>query len=357
MAELKDFEGFAVTDVSDCTNVSKIKFTPKPFEDYDVDVKIKACGICGLDCHTISGQWGHVDLPVIVGHEIIGEVIRAGPKVSTLKVGDRVGVGAQVWACLKCENCKAGEETYCPHLVDTYNAKYADGSKAYGGYASHIRCHEYFTFKIPEKLKTESAAPMMCAGITTYAPLKKNFTGPGMKIGIIGVGGLGHFAIMWAKALGGEVYVFSRGDKKKADALKLGASHYVDSTVKDFHEPLTNKLDMILCCANSSQNFDLESYLRTLRINGKFVSVGLPEHPFTIKAQAFTSNACFFGSSHLGNREEMIEMLNLAAEKGIEPWNETIPISKEGVKKGLEKSFKNDVRYRVTLTDYEKSFN
>ncbi|CUM65858.1 uncharacterized protein PRCAT00003507001 [Priceomyces carsonii] len=350
------FEGYAVTDPEHYTTVEKIKFTPKTFDDHDVDIKIIACGICGLDCHTISGGWGKYNVPLIVGHEIIGHVVNVGKKVSTLKVGDRVGVGAQVGACLECDICKSGEETYCPHLIDTYNAKYPDGSTAWGGYASHVRCHEFFTFKIPDKLETSVAAPMLCAGITTYAPIKKNFTGPGMKIGIIGIGGLGHLAIMWAKALGCEVFVFSRGTKKKDDAFKLGADHYFDLTQKEFGENLNYKLDMILSCASSSKSFDINEFLKMLKVRGKFISVGLPEEPFSVMAQSFTGNACFLGSSHLGNRKEMFEMLNLAAEKGVKTWVETIPISESGVKKGLEKTLHNDVRYRVALIDFDKQF-
>lgn len=234
-----------------------------------------------------------------------------------------------MWACLDCETCKAGEETYCPKFIDTYNDKYLDGSRSFGGYSSHIRCHEYFAFKIPEKLETAPAAPMLCAGITTYAPLKKNFGGPGSKVGIIGIGGLGHFAIMWAKALGYKVYVFSRGNKKKDDSFKLGADYYFDSTAKGFGQSLCYKLDLVLSCSSSSKNLEIDVYLSMLKVNAKFISLGLPEESFTVKAQSFVKNGCFLGSSHLGNRQEMIEMLNLAAEKNTRTWNETISISEE----------------------------
>lgn len=355
MTQGDQFEGFAVTDPKNFTDVTKIKFTPKTFEEYDIDVKIHACGVCGSDVHTASGAWGEVMLPVIVGHEIIGEVVKVGSKVTTVKNGDRVGVGAQVWACLKCDVCKSGEETYCPHLINTYNDKYPDGSISYGGYLSHIRVHEYFTFKIPEKLSSENAAPMLCAGITTYAPLKKN-TRPGMKVGIVGIGGLGHFAIMWARALGCEVFSFSRTDSKKKTALELGADHFVDTTAKDWNKDLQFKLDLILSCASSSKDFSIGEYTSMLTIGGKFISAGIPEAPFSVNPVDLLKNACYLGSSHLGNRQEMIEMLNLAAEKNVTCWNETIPISKAGIKEALEKNCQNKVRYRITLTDYDKQF-
>ncbi|KAH9430995.1 hypothetical protein MCOR02_008309 [Pyricularia oryzae] len=165
------FEGFCVDSPKTWNKFSKQELKPKPFEDYDIDVEIAACGVCGSDIHTLTGGWGDFQGPLCVGHEVVGRAVRVGSKVrSEIKEGDRVGVGAQVWACLKCKVCESKNENYCPHMVDTYNAKYEDGSSAHGGYASHIRAHEYFTFKIPDGLETEIAAPLLCAGITVYSP-------------------------------------------------------------------------------------------------------------------------------------------------------------------------------------------
>lgn len=360
------FTGFAVTDTAKWTETTKLDYSPKPFDSYDIDIKIEACGICGSDVHTASGGWGAPTLPLVVGHEIIGKVVRIGDKVTNFKVGDRVGCGAQIWACLKpdCIPCSQKNEIYCPHTVDTYNCSYpkeagkAAGGLAYGGYASHIRANEYFTFHIPEALTNEECAPLLCAGITTYSPLVRNGAGPGKKVGIVGIGGLGHFGIQFAKALGAEVYVFSRSSSKKEDAIKLGADHFI-ATGEDpeWSDKLKFQLDFIVSTANSSKNFDLNLYLSVLNVGGKFIAVGLPEEPFTVAPATFINNASALASSHLGNHQEMNAMLKLAAEKGIKAWYEAIPISEEGVKKGLEKCYNNTVRYRVVLTDFEKQFD
>lgn len=160
----------------------------KKFEDHDIDIAVDACGVCASDVHTITGGWGEdIPLPLCVGHEIIGKAVKVGPKVKNIKVGDRVGVGAQIGADLTCANCKADQENYCPNQIDTYGAKYEDGTVTQGGYSSHVRAHEYFTFKIPDGLDTNLAAPMLCAGLTTYSPLKRLGAGPGKKVAIIGL--------------------------------------------------------------------------------------------------------------------------------------------------------------------------
>lgn len=359
------FKGFAVTNLDHWSTTELIEYKPKPFGEHDVDIKIDACGICGSDVHTASGGWSKPHLPVIVGHEVIGKVVRVGSAVTNFKPGDRVGCGAQVWACLleKCIPCSTENEVYCPHMVHTYNCAYPEeagesaGSMAYGGYASHIRVHEYFTFHIPDALNTVDCAPMLCAGITTYSPLVRNGATKGTKVGIVSVGGLSHMCIQWAKALGCEVYVFLRLDKKKEDAIALGASHYISTGEKGWNEPLKFKLDLMVSAANSSDNFDLGAYLSCLKIGGKLVSVGLPEKPFTVGALDFIGNASSLSSTHLGNHQEMEAMLELAVKHNIKLWVEPIPISVDGVKEGLEKCHEGRVRYRVVLTDFDKAFN
>jgi alcohol dehydrogenase (NADP+) len=175
-----------------CTGMQLILTMPqlplKKFEEHDVDIAIDACGVCASDVHTITGGWGEdIPLPLCVGHEVIGKVIKVGSKVTRFKVGDRAGVGAQIGADLTCDNCKADQENYCPNQVDTYGAKHTDGTVSQGGYSSHIRAHEYFTFKIPDNLDTALAAPMLCAGLTTFSPLKRLGAGPGKKVAICGL--------------------------------------------------------------------------------------------------------------------------------------------------------------------------
>ena len=166
---------------------SRRQFKLKPFEERDVDVAIDACGVCGSDVHTITGGWGDAPLPLCVCHEVVGRVVRVGAAVTTVKPGDRVGVGAQIGADLDCGNCRAQQENYCPNMVDTYGATYPDGTVSQGGYSSHMRAHEYFTFKIPDNLETSNVAPMLCAGLTTYSPLVRLGAGPGKKVGVVGM--------------------------------------------------------------------------------------------------------------------------------------------------------------------------
>ena len=307
--------------------------------------------------HTINGGWGDCPLPICVGHEVIGKVIKAGPKVTLCKVGDRVGVGAQIRACLECKNCKSDNENYCPHKVDTYGAPYEDGTIAQGGFASHIRAHEYFTFPIPDEIPTHEAGPMMCAGLTVWSPIVRAKIGPGKKIGVIGVGGLGHFGILWASALGAEVYAISHSPRKAEDATALGAKYFISTGEKDWHKPWAFAFDFILNTADMTHEFNLTEYMSTLAVNGEFHHVGLPDFPLpTMMAQDFTTNGSKMGASHIGSRPEMLAMLKFASEKKLHPIIETLEISEKGCAEALERISKNDVRYRFSLVGFDKVF-
>ncbi|ODQ80981.1 hypothetical protein BABINDRAFT_160405 [Babjeviella inositovora NRRL Y-12698] len=353
------FQGYAIHDTQKWSEAKLIDFVPKTFESHDIDIEIQACGVCGSDVHQTAEGWGKNKVsPLVVGHEIIGKIVRVGAEVDTskFKLGDRVGVGAQVWACLKCDVCKSGNETYCPQWVDTYNDIYPNGEFSHGGYASHIRVHEYFVFRIPASLDTNTTAPLLCAGITVYSPMKRFGVAKGKKVGVVGIGGLGHAAIMLGKAMGAEVYAFSRNDKKKEDALKLGADHYITTEKEGWNEAYKYKLDVVICTADSVEGFDLNAYLSTLNINAVWVNVGLPDDDYKVSPFSFIKNGCLMGSTHLGSRHEMEEMLELAAAHNVKCWVEEVPISEEGVKQGLEKCMFNHVRYRTTLTNYDQAF-
>lgn len=273
---------------------------------------------------------------------------------------------------MQCPQCKSDNENYCPKMVDTYMAPYnedeghsdepmkdSNGNQIFsqGGYSSHSRVHEQFVFKVPEGLESTDAAPMMCAGLTTYSPLVRAGTGPGKKVAILGIGGLGHFGILWAKALGAEVWALSHSPNKKEQALKLGADHFVSTQDKDWQKPLAFTFNFILNCADMTNEFDLTAYMSTLAVNGEFHNVGLPDKPLPeLMAQDFVSNGCKIAASHIGSRKEAQAMLKLAADKKIKPMIETIDISEEGCKKAVEKVKVNDVRYRITLTGFEKAF-
>lgn len=359
MSKFDQYEGFQVQSPDTWTEFHKNKFDTKPFGDHDVEVKIECCGVCASDIHTITGGWGAQKFPLAVGHEIVGKALRVGPKVTLIKEGQRVGVGAQSWSCLECRQCKNDNETYCPKQMDTYGAVWPDtGVVTQGGYSSHVRTHEHWVFPIPDAIPSHLAAPMLCAGITSYSPLVRNGAGPGKKVGVVGLGGLGHFAVLFAKALGCETWVISRSHSKEADAKEMGADGYLASQDKDWNKDHLMTFDLIISTANNfGGGFDLSAYLALLDVHGKWISTGLPEEStLNIKPQDLINNGCLIGASHLGSRREMIDMFQLAADKGIKSWVETVPISAENLGKTMQKLQKNDVRYRFTMTDYDKAF-
>ncbi|KAH7392693.1 NADP-dependent alcohol dehydrogenase C [Pyrenochaeta sp. MPI-SDFR-AT-0127] len=352
-------DAFAVTDIKNWSTFKRQELPLKKFEEHDVDIAIDACGVCASDVHTITGGWGSdIPLPLCVGHEVIGKVVKVGSKVTKVKVGDRAGVGAQIGADLTCGNCKQDQENYCPNSVDTYGAKHTDGTVAQGGYSSHIRGHEYFVFKIPDNLDTALAAPMLCAGLTTYAPLKRLGAGPGKKIAIVGLGGLGHFGVLWSVALGAETYVISHSPKKREDALEMGAKDFIVTSEKGWAENWKFQFDFIINTADATDKFDLSEYFSTLKVGGTFHMVGFPDNPLpAMQAQIFAPNGCYMGASHIGNRPEMEEMLELASKQNIKSWVQEIKISEAGIKEAVERVYKNDnVRYRFTLTGYDEVF-
>ncbi|KAK4163885.1 chaperonin 10-like protein [Cladorrhinum sp. PSN259] len=353
------FTGFQVNGPDTWLDFHKNEFQPKPFGDYDVDIKVEACGVCGSDVHTINGGWGEQKFPLAVGHEIVGTAIRVGPKVTLVKEGQRVGVGAQSYSCLDCRQCKNDNETYCTKQLDTYGAVWPDtGIVSQGGYSSHVRTHEHWVFPIPDALPSTVAAPMLCAGLTAFSPLVRNGAGPGKKVGIVGLGGIGHLGLLFSKALGAETWVISRTHAKEADALAMGADGFLATSDPNWNEG-SHKMsfDLIVNTANSFEGFDLDAYLSLLDVHAKWVSVGLPEGDgIKVRNQTFLSNGCFFGSSHLGSRKEVLAMLQLAADKGIKTWVQEVKITKENLAETLTKLHKNDVRYRYCLTGYEEQF-
>ncbi|CAJ2509378.1 Uu.00g144040.m01.CDS01 [Anthostomella pinea] len=356
------FEGYMINELGKYQDFKKQSFKPKKFGDNDIDIKIECCGVCGSDVHTITGGWGDAPTPVCVGHEVVGKAVKVGSKVKDVKEGDRVGVGAQVWACLKCPQCKSDNENYCPHMVDTYGAPYPkevdpDETISQGGYASHIRAHEYFVFPIPDAIPSHLAAPMLCAGLTTYSPLVRAGVKSGSQVAIVGLGGLGHFAVMWANALGAEVTVISHSPGKKDDALKLGAKHFVSSGDENWAKPLAFKFDFVLNSADMTNEFNLSNYLSILKVGCRFHQVGLPDQPIpNLQPQQFMANGSSIGASHIGNRPECLAMLKLAAEKKLFPMVETLPVGEKGCAEAVERVKNNKVHYRFTLVDYDKAF-
>jgi len=290
--------------------------------------------------------------------EIVGTALRVGPKVTLIKPGQRVGVGAQSYSCLSCRQCDKDNETYCRKQLDTYGAVWPDtGLVSQGGYSSHVRTHEHWVFPIPDGLSSTAAAPMLCAGLTSYSPLVRNGCGPGKKVGVVGIGGLGHFGLLFAKALGAEVWAISRSRAKEEDAKTMGVDGFIATDEEGWEKAHVFTFDLIINTANSFSGFQLEQYLSLLDVHGKWVNVGLPGGDgITVRNQSFLANGCFVGTSHLGSRRETLEMLQLAADKGIKTWVQEIPISKEGLKEALSKLEHHDVRYRFCMTNYEDVF-
>lgn len=343
------FKGYAIHDTKKWDEFKVIDYPSKTMEDYDVEIKINVCGVCGSDVHTITGGWGEAQLPLVTGHEIAGVVTAVGPKVTEFKVGDRAGVGAQIWSCQKCNRCKNDNENYCPEQVDTYNSKYPHlDEETQGGYSNGIRAHEAFTFPIPDGIEDKYAASMFCGGLTVYSPLVRYGTGPGKKIGIIGMGGLGHYAVMFAAALGADVTVFSSSMNKKADAERFGAKHFIDYSKEGWTKEAGKDFDFILSTRDVAEGFPVADFLSILNVNAQFNTVGLPDNPFpAFPGFAFASNGCSFGATHIGSKKEVIAMLKLAADKGLKPDIEEYPM--KDAKIAVNRVKKNEVRYRAVL--------
>ncbi|KAI0745032.1 GroES-like protein [Earliella scabrosa] len=347
-----EFKGYALTDPSKWNDLKVTEFKPKTFAPEDVEIAITHCGVCGSDVHTLTQGWGESKLPLVVGHEIVGTVTRVGDKVTDFKPGDTAGLGAQRGSCLSCRACKEGYENYCPNSIETYNAEYPDGVVAQGGYSTAIRAHQRFVFPIPKEIEPRHAASMMCAGLTVYSPLKTHGCGPGKKVGVIGIGGLGHYAILWAKAMGAEVYAFTHDKSKVRDIKQMGAAHVINTESNEFWKDYPQTFDILLSTRDVfGDKMPLGDFLSMLYVHGRFVSVGLPDtndplpplHPFD-----FVANGCLMGGSKIGSKKECLEMLELARSKGVKPWIEEMPMCDVG--KALQNLKDNKVRYRYVLT-------
>ncbi|CCK73471.1 NAD(P)-dependent alcohol dehydrogenase NDAI_0G04880 [Naumovozyma dairenensis CBS 421] len=352
------FQGIAILDHKDWKNPKKVEYEPKKFLDHDIDIKIECCGVCGSDIHTASGHWGDITKPLVVGHEIIGTVVRLGDKcTSGLKLGDRVGVGAQAFSCLECGRCKSDNEPYCTKSVWTYSTNYEDGYNSKGGYADYIRLHEHFAIPIPENIPSHLAAPLMCGGITAFSPLLRNGCGRGKKVGIMGIGGIGHMALIFAKAMGAEVYAISRTSAKKDDSIKMGADHFIATKEEpDWATKYFDTFDLIVVCSNSLTDINFDVVPRTMKVGGKIVSICAPEQNEVINLKPFGLLGVSISNSALGGINEIKQMLDLVSKKDLKIWVETVPISEKGVKEVFERMDMGDVRYRFTLTDYDKEF-
>ena len=314
----------------------------------DVVVEIAYCGICHSDIHQTRNEWGQSMYPMVPGHEIVGQVTAVGAEVTRFKVGDLAGVGVMVDSCRVCNNCTHDEEAYCEKgFVGTYNAKGYDGVLVHGGYANNIVAHQRYVHTISPKLagKLAAVAPLLCAGITTYSPLKHWKVGPGSKVGIVGLGGLGHMGLKFAHAFGAHVTLFTTSAGKEEDALRLGANEVVLSKDADAMARLKGSFDFILDCVSAPH--DINVYLRLLRINGTVCLVGLPDEPLPVAAFSICANRRSLAGSSIGGMKETQEMLDFCAEHHIVSEIELTPITK--IEEAYARVVKSDVKYRFVI--------
>jgi len=342
---LSTVSAYAATSATD--PLTRTTITRRDVGSHDVAFDIHFAGICHSDIHTVRGEWGDVAYPLVPGHEIAGIVTEIGPGVTKFKVGDRVGVGCFVDSCRECAQCRAGEEQYCdnPGMVGTYNGVGRDGQPTQGGYSGAIVVDENYVLSIPDALPLDKAAPLLCAGITTYSPLRHWGAGPGKRVAVIGLGGLGHMAVKLAVAMGADVTVLSQSLKKMEDGLRLGAGQYRATSDPDTFEQLAGSFDLILNTV--SANLDLADYLGLLKLDGTLVELGMPEHPMEVPAAALIFGRRSIAGSLIGGIAETQEMLDFCAEHDVTPEIEVI--EPDYLNDAYERVLASDVRYRFVI--------
>jgi alcohol dehydrogenase (NADP+) len=329
------------------SKLEPFNFTRREPGAHDALIEIQYCGVCHSDIHQARGEWGNSTYPMVPGHEIVGRVTRIGPRVTKLKVGDTVGVGCFVDSCRTCSSCREGLEQFCEtHLVFTYNCTEMDGkTPTYGGYSNQIVVDENYVLRIPPKLPLAGAAPLLCAGITTYSPLRTFGVKPGDRVGVIGLGGLGHMAVKIASAMGAHVTVFSTSPRKQTDAKRLGAENFVVSTDPDAMKATANAFNLILDTVASAH--DLNAYINALRRDGTLVVVGVSGEPASVAMFPLILARRRLAGSVIGGIRETQEMLNFCGEHNIPADVEVIPA--QDVEKAYDRTVKGDVRYRFVI--------
>ncbi|TCK71583.1 NAD(P)-dependent alcohol dehydrogenase [Acidipila rosea] len=314
--------------------------------EHDVVVEIEYCGVCHSDIHQARNEWGGSNYPMVPGHEIVGKVTAVGSAVKKFKVGDLAGVGVIVDSCRECASCKAGEEQYCEvGMVQTYNTPDKQGEMTYGGYSNNIVTHEDFVHSVSPKLNPAGVAPLLCAGITTYSPLRHWKVGKGQKVGVVGLGGLGHMALKFAHSFGAHVVQFTTSLSKTEDAKRLGADEVVLSKDPEAMKAHANSFDFILDTVSAPH--DMNAYLALLKRDGTMAQVGLPDKQPTIEMGNLLFKRRTLSGSIIGGMAETQEMLDYCAEHNITADVEVIPIDK--INEAFERVLKSDVKYRFVI--------
>lgn len=337
--------GWAAKDNSG--TLSPFHFSRRSTGENDVKIKVLYCGICHSDLHLIKNDWGYSWYPLVPGHEIVGVVTEVGSGVKNINVGDNAGVGYFVNSCQTCEDCLNHLESYCPKMVTTVCGLDKDGTTTYGGFSDTIVVEEHYTIRIPDNIPLAGAAPLLCAGITVYSPLKYyGLTKPGMHIGVVGLGGLGHVAVKFAKAFGAKVTVISTSVAKKEEALEhLGADAFLVSRDPEQIKAATGTMDGIIDTVSAVH--PIAPYLAILKRHGKLVTLGVPNKPLDLHVAQLTLGRKMVGGSCTGGIQETQEMLEFAAKNGVTADVEVIPM--DYVNTALERLAKSDVRYRFVI--------
>jgi uncharacterized zinc-type alcohol dehydrogenase-like protein len=337
-------KGYAATDAS--KPLVPFTFERREPGDDDIVIDIKYAGICHSDIHQARNEWGNSTFPMVPGHEIAGIVTAVGKNVTSFKPGDRAGVGCFVNSCTACKTRDVDLEQYLPGLIATYNGFEADGvTPTYGGYSDHIVVKDGYVMSIPESIPLDAAAPLMCAGITLYSPLRHWKAGPGKKVAIVGMGGLGHMGVKLAHAMGAQVTVLSQSLSKKEDGLKFGADDYYATSDPETFKTLAGSFDLIICTV--SAGIDWNAYLGLLKADGSMVLVGAPENPVPVHAFALIAGRKSLSGSAIGSIKETQEMLDFCAKHNIAADIEVIDI--KDVNEAYERVLKSDVRYRFVI--------
>jgi uncharacterized zinc-type alcohol dehydrogenase-like protein len=316
------------------------KYDPGELGPHEVEIEITHCGVCHSDIHLISNDWGISQYPFIPGHEIVGTIAAAGAEVKTLELGQRVGLGWQSNSCGVCEWCTRGMENLCATAEGTCVHRH-------GGYADRVRANARFVIPIPEALASEQTAPLMCAGITVYNPLRTHGVNPSSRVGIVGIGGLGHLAIQFAHAFGAEVTAFSTSAAKEEEARALGAHHFVNSRESKALREASGTQDFILSTVNADQ--DWGAFVQALRPTGTLCFVGVPPSPVTVHVFPLITGVRSITGSPTGSPHQLKEMLDVAARHGIKASTESFAMAKAN--EAIEKVKKNKVRYRAVLAN------
>jgi len=337
--------GYAATAAT--SPLAPLKFERRDPTPRDVQIQILFCGVCHSDLHTVRNEWQNAVYPVIPGHEIIGKVTKVGSQVTKFKAGDTVGVGCLVDSCRDCPDCRDGLENYCNNMVLTYNSpdKHMPGKMTYGGYSNQIVVDEHFVLRVSSKLDPAAAAPLLCAGITTYSPLRQWNVRAGQKVGVVGLGGLGHMAVKFAHAFGARVVVFTTSPGKSQDAQRLGAYEVVVSRNAAEMQKHAGSFDFILDTVSAVH--DLNAYVELLKRDGTLTLVGAPATPLPVKAFGLLFRRRRLAGSLIGGLRETQEMLDFCAEHGITADVEVIPAQQ--IDAAYERLVKGDVKYRFVV--------